>query len=816
MATIDGTSASETLVGGSDSDLINGYAGNDTITGDGGNDTMYGGTGNDYFRIGGTSFGTDIFNGGDGADAIYLTADVTVSQLLLDSAHVISTETLDFNYSDISGTGGNDVFDISGIITVNGYRRMYLQDGNDRFTGYQGNDNVDGGAGVDTLIGNSGSDTLIGGGGNDSMLGGSGNDYFFIGGTDTGTDIYNGGDGADTIYLTSDINTSRLQLSSANVISTETLDFNYSDISGTGGGDIFDISGITTVNGYRRMYLQDGNDRFTGYQGNDNVDGGAGNDTLIGNSGSDTLIGSGGNDQLLGMSGNDYFYIGGNDFGSDTYIGGEGQDIIYLTSDITTSQFLLTSANVISAETLDFNYSDISGTGGNDVFSISGITSVIGYRIIYLQDGADSFTGYLGNDYVDGGSGNDTLLGGAGNDTLIGGSGNDVLNGGTGNDYFYIGGNDFGSDRYVGYDGSDTIYMTSDINVSRFVLTSGNMIGIESLDFAYRDLGGTGGNDFFDISGIQYTYSYRWIELQDGNDYFRGYQGSDYVDGGAGNDTLIGGAGNDSLRGGSGTDTVTYATSRSGIRVDLSLTTSQALGGNEGADTLESIENVIGSNYSDRITGNASANLLVGYGGNDTLEGGAGNDTLNGGTGLDTVVYTSANAGVIVNLNQTSAQNVGGGMGIDLLVGIEHVTGSNYDDRLLGSGGANILNAGNRNDVVIGAAGNDVLYGGTGNDTLDGGTGNDVLWGQAGNDILTGGTGADQFVFQAGYGSDQIRGWENGSDHIVIRGGTTYDEFSDLTIRSVGGHAVVSFGGTSITLVGVSVAQVDASDFQFV
>jgi Ca2+-binding RTX toxin-like protein len=43
---------------------------------------------------------------------------------------------------------------------------------------------------------------------------------------------------------------------------------------------------------------------------------------------------------------------------------------------------------------------------------------------------------------------------------------------------------------------------------------------------------------------------------------------------------------------------------------------------NAGTDTLTSIENLVGSDFNDTLTGDAGANKL---------EGGVGNDTLNGG-----------------------------------------------------------------------------------------------------------------------------------------------------------------------------------------
>mgnify|MGYP002150777774 CR=1 FL=1 len=68
------TIGNDTLLGTAGADNIDGLAGNDTITGLSGNDTLIGGTGDDIFVIGGTDFGYDIYNGGDGADIIRLWA----------------------------------------------------------------------------------------------------------------------------------------------------------------------------------------------------------------------------------------------------------------------------------------------------------------------------------------------------------------------------------------------------------------------------------------------------------------------------------------------------------------------------------------------------------------------------------------------------------------------------------------------------------------------------------------------------------------------------------------------------------------------
>ena len=56
----------------------------------------------------------------------------------------------------------------------------------------------------------------------------------------------------------------------------------------------------------------------------------------------------------------------------------------------------------------------------------------------------------------------------------------------------------------------------------------------------------------------------------------------------------------------------------------------------EGADTLTSIEGLIGSAGADTLTGGGGANVLSGGAGDDTIEGGAGADDLAGGGGTST------------------------------------------------------------------------------------------------------------------------------------------------------------------------------------
>lgn len=145
----------------------------------------------------------------------------------------------------------------------------------------------------------------------------------------------------------------------------------------------------------------------------------------------------------------------------------------------------------------------------------------------------------------------------------------------------------------------------------------------------------------------------------DGNDTIYGNGGADTLNGEAGDDTFMLGdddGANDIVRGGdgsadAGTDTVDYSAAGAAVTIDLAGGT--ATGAMTGTDTLDGIENAVGSAFDDTITGSAVANSLSGGAGNDTLSGlggidnifgyagddvligGAGNDNLTGGTGAD-------------------------------------------------------------------------------------------------------------------------------------------------------------------------------------
>ena len=154
------------------------------------------------------------------------------------------------------------------------------------------------------------------------------------------------------------------------------------------------------------------------------------------------------------------------------------------------------------------------------------------------------------------------------------------------------------------------------------VLPAGEGADIEGTDMADKL---TGTDDSESIAGLG------------GDDTIYGLGGDDSLSGGGGNDLLKGGAGADTLKGGAGEDTISYMGSPMGVTINLN--TGTASGGDAEGDTLgEMIENVMGSDHDDTITGTDGINVgnkLWGHGGNDTLSGREGDDTLNGGAGDD-------------------------------------------------------------------------------------------------------------------------------------------------------------------------------------
>jgi hypothetical protein len=109
------------------------------------------------------------------------------------------------------------------------------------------------------------------------------------------------------------------------------------------------------------------------------------------------------------------------------------------------------------------------------------------------------------------------------------------------------------------------------------------------------------------------------------------------VNAGGGNDVIsfnlsseFGLFGRISVNGGIGSDWLNYSGTDFGVTVNLA--TGTATGATGG---IAGIENVIGSEFADTLTGDSRNNILSGLGGDDVLDGGRGRDVLIGGDGAD-------------------------------------------------------------------------------------------------------------------------------------------------------------------------------------
>jgi hypothetical protein len=228
-----------------------------------------------------------------------------------------------------------------------------------------------------------------------------------------------------------------------------------------------------------------------------------------------------------------------------------------------------------------------------------------------------------------------------------------------------------------------------------------------------------------------------------GNDTFATGTGSNSIlTGGLGNDSLTGGSstdtldmadGNDTMNGGGGIDYASYEgdASVTGVTLDLSQTGPQNTG-DQGTDQVTNVENAVGSNGDDHLTGTSGPNLLyggnvtldngndvliggggsddlIGWKGNDVLVGGQGDDDLQGDSGTDTASYALGSTGPVtmdLGLAKTGVPQNTGGAGIDTLVDggapgdpdtnheVENLIGSPFGgDLLTGNTGPNQIDA---------------------------------------------------------------------------------------------------------------------------
>jgi Ca2+-binding RTX toxin-like protein len=217
------------------------------------------------------------------------------------------------------------------------------------------------------------------------------------------------------------------------------------------------------------------------------------------------------------------------------------------------------------------------------------------------------------------------------------------------------------------------------------------------------------------------------------------------------------------------------------------------INGTEANDTLT------GTSSNDIIKGGGGADTINAGGGNDLILGGAGADAINGGTGIDTASYEDSSSAVTISL--LGGFGSGGTAQGDTLTSIENVTGSSFNDLLIGDHGANTIEGGGGDDIVAGNGGNDVLRGGAGNDTVYGGMGADTMDGGTGIDTLSYATSAAGVWVSldngaAFYGDAQGDAFTN-FENLV-------GSFHDDRLTGDSGANVITGGGGNDILVGDS------------
>ncbi|RZJ44426.1 MAG: calcium-binding protein, partial [Brevundimonas sp.] len=665
--------------------------------------------------------------------------------------------------------GGNDTVyadDVTNTLGLgDGDDLAYGMGGNDLILGGFGNDRMYGGAGSDTIYADvdydptqavgSGADFLDGGEGVDSLYGGAGDDVI-VGGA--GGDRILGEAGTDTVSYQGSVAGISIQASLTGYEQNNDPIYTYFVSGGDAQGDI-----LTSI---ERVLGSEANDAITNFQyadgagGADSIEGSGGADMLLGGAGDDTLRGLDGADTLNGGAGIDIasysrLFSGGagapgvtvdlriqgvaqnTGEGSDTLISIEGV-IGSINADVLhgddQANYIQGAGDGGQPGSGPFQGDQLFGHGGNDVIIGDGDATGLGYTpgdgvsrgydLISGGDGDDTITAGNGADVANGDAGddviygewdNDTLDGGDGNDTLDGGSLDDTLRGGDGNDRL-IGG--AGADALDGGAGADTAVFSGNRSAYTFTtLPSGALqisgpdgtdvlTGVERLQFADGLFAPSGEPLPNEVTGTPNA------------DTLNGTAGADLIAAGDGDDLITGGAGNDVVDGGAGTDTAVFSAGVTTVTVTNGAVT---VTGPDGTDTLTNVERLrigaldlaVSGLTGATLIGSAAGESLTGGVGDDRFFGLAGNDVFTGGAGSDTADYSGAAGAVTARIDTQSASNDGDG-GSDTFTAIENLTGSAFNDLLVGDATANILSGGLGRDVIIAGGGNDTLRGGAG------------------------------------------------------------------------------------------------------
>ncbi len=235
--------------------------------------------------------------------------------------------------------------------------------------------------------------------------------------------------------------------------------------------------------------------------------------------------------------------------------------------------------------------------------------------------------------------------------------------------------------------------------------------------------------------------------------------------------------------------------------------------GGKGNDTIQFINDVEAPG---QVDGGEGDDFILTGEGNDFISGGQGNDTLNGAEfdgGGNTAEYriTNPNIGAIVNLTTGRASNDGFGTQ-DILINIQNVQGSNYNDSIAGNSEDNFLGGGAGNDIIRGGAGDDILMAGEGADFIDGGADTDTItYLTSSTPVQINLSSQNLFAFIAPDGIVPLflspnsgQGGEANGDRIFNIENVSGSQYNDVIVAGNNGGIVDGYDGNDIIYGGVS------------
>jgi Ca2+-binding RTX toxin-like protein len=454
----------------------------------------------------------------------------------------------------------------------------------DANAGTDGNDTIYGFSYADTLAGGLGDDYLAGGFDADTYIytRGDGNDTIF-----EYTDVQSGGGGNDTLVL-HDIAVGDVSLVRNGIDAT--LVFAESAPGAGDGGSVllqtelddwfaqgvenivFDDGTVWTPSDLRVMLLAqavtDGNDVINGFNTNDVIRGGKGDDTLSGGAGDDTYVytrGDGNDTIIEGTSGNfstiDTLTLQGIDPAAVSLVR-NGNDLTLMIAESAPGAGNGGSI-LLKAELDDFFSQGVE----NIAFDDGTLWTQADLRVMILAQesttGNDVINAFNTNDIITGGQGDDTLSGGAGDDTYIyaRGDGNDVIIEAAAGNFSTI-----DTLKLEGINPADVSLVRNGNDLTLVIAESAPGAGNGGSILLKAEL-----DDFFStgVERIAFADGTVWTQADlrlktlaqastSGNDIITGFNTNDIITGGQGDDTLSGGAGDDTYiyARGDGNDTI--------------------------------------------------------------------------------------------------------------------------------------------------------------------------------------------------------------------------------------------------------------------